>query len=30
MTKFYDLFPDCKEQLEKYDMILTAATVESI
>ena len=30
MTKFYDLFPDCKAQLEKYDMILTAATVESI
>ena len=30
MTGFYDLFPDCKEQLEKYDMILTAATVESI
>lgn len=30
MTGFYDLFPDCKAQLEKYDMILTAATVESI
>ncbi|MGN0560839.1 MAG: PHP domain-containing protein, partial [Candidatus Fimenecus sp.] len=30
MTKFYDLFPDCKEQLEKYDIILTAATVERI
>ncbi len=30
MTGFYDLFPDCKEQLEKYDIILTAATVERI
>lgn len=30
MTKFYDLFPDCKEQLEKYDVVLAAAGVESI
>ncbi len=30
MTKFYDLFPDCKGQLENYDIILNAAIVESI
>lgn len=30
MTGFYDLFPDCKAQLEKYDIILTSATVERI
>ena len=30
MTKFYDLFPNGHEQLEKYDVVLSAATVESL
>lgn len=30
MTKFYDLFPNGHEQLEKYDVVLSAAEVERL
>lgn len=30
MTAFYDLFPDCRGQLEQYDAVLSAATVERL